>query len=279
VVKLVSRIIGLFWMITGLEFVIKSKDFMFNLIGIPAVIIGFLLFSTGAKINIRNPNFGFLDDFNFNLKKAGAEGEERVSYALSWLSKDRYKVLNSIVLFKDGLRQEYDHIVIGKNGIFNIETKNYSGTITIDDHGNWSRTKGYGREGLESPVAQIKRHRILLEKIIGDRHNIIDVIVISNKDAIIEGISNSPVEVVKHDNIQLFIENYQGNEEIENLEGIRSKILSCRVEHKKETNVLRKAWILHREKYIFAIIGLLIIAIQISGMNPFEQLVDIFNSK
>ena len=82
-------------------------------------------------------------------RKRGQTGEKEVDYALKWLDKSYItvpKILNkklgieTIDLYNPEFTdesQEYDHIVIGKQGVFVIETKYYSGTLIIDSNGNW----------------------------------------------------------------------------------------------------------------------------------------------
>ena len=48
---------------------------------------------------------------------------------------------------------EYDHVLVGKQGVFVIETKNYKGKIIVDENGNWIRNKNGRRdEGEDSPM-------------------------------------------------------------------------------------------------------------------------------
>lgn len=62
---------------------------------------------------------------NFSWKK-GIWGEKEVTMALQELD-DSYYLLNDVVLYpKHG---NIDHIVLGQNGIFVIETKNYKGEV------------------------------------------------------------------------------------------------------------------------------------------------------
>ena len=93
--------------------------------------------------------------------------------------------------------------------MFLIETKAYSGTIRIDAQGNWIRSKGDGvEEGLRNPVAQVNRHHLVVEKILGVSE-IYDIICIANDKSIIEGAENSVVPVVKSDMLGHYISNYK----------------------------------------------------------------------
>jgi hypothetical protein len=61
--------------------------------------------------------------------KKGIAGEKEVTMALQELDNSYY-LLNDVVLYpKHG---NIDHIVLGQNGIFAIETKNYKGSAEIN---------------------------------------------------------------------------------------------------------------------------------------------------
>ncbi|AVX40811.1 Nuclease-related domain-containing protein (plasmid) [Carboxydocella thermautotrophica] len=143
--------------------------------------------------------------------RAGEQGEAEVSYVLKWLPGDKYKVYNDIALKVNGYEtQQFDHIVVGDNGVFHIETKNYSGKIVIYPNGNWVREKEGKTEGLENPSFQVLRHRRVLEELLGGHVPIVDVVVIANKGAIIEGSEHSTIPVIKSDVLLHFIENHKG---------------------------------------------------------------------
>ncbi len=61
--------------------------------------------------------------------RVGAEGEEATAAQLAPLGDRGSVVLHDRKL--PGLRANVDHIVIGPTGVFTIETKNYSGTVTL----------------------------------------------------------------------------------------------------------------------------------------------------
>lgn len=59
----------------------------------------------------------------------GARGEERVAQLLRELP-DRYHIFNDFVA--EG--HHVDHVVVGPAGVFAVETKNWSGNVTIEDN-------------------------------------------------------------------------------------------------------------------------------------------------
>ena len=151
----------------------------------------------------------------------GKAGEDAVDYVLKWLP-DMFSVIekdcvgkysdNIILLENPALcdeAQEFDHLVIGPQGIFNIETKNYSGKLAIDKAGNWLRMKRGETEWCaeENPAQQIFRHRVLLQSIVGYQIPIIDIICLSHPSIMIAGQENSRIPIIKKDLLADFIVN------------------------------------------------------------------------
>lgn len=167
----------------------------------------------------------------------GKAGEEAVEYVLKWLP-DVYCVIEKdcvgkysdhTILLKNTAfsdeSQEFDHLVIGPQGVFNIETKNYSGKVYIDRAGNWVRLKKGEMEWVpeENPAQQLFRHHVMLESIIGNAVPIIDVICMSHPALMISGQENSNIPIVKKDLLADFIANYRpaglSPRDIENIKG------------------------------------------------------------
>ena len=65
----------------------------------------------------------------YGAKIIGWFGEHWTKQSLDVLDKDKYIVLNDIMIAVDGKTHQIDHIVLSKYGIFVIETKQYNGYI------------------------------------------------------------------------------------------------------------------------------------------------------
>jgi len=93
----------------------------------------------------------------------GAKGEEITARQLSLLPED-YAVFHGVTI-KHGRRGkhqslDFDHVVVGPNGIFLVETKNWSDRITIKDG-----TLLYGeQEPSRPPLDQVKSGAKSLER-------------------------------------------------------------------------------------------------------------------
>jgi hypothetical protein len=139
----------------------------------------------------------------------GAYGEEIVAQHLSHLGPP-YRVIHDVIL--PGVKGNIDHIVLGINGVFVVETKNHKGLIMCDGD-SWIQRK-VGQHGtpylgkIGCPSKQVKRCAILLRNLIQDRLGmniyVNGVVVFTNKDAIVR-INNPTVIVLKPDKLCEFI--------------------------------------------------------------------------
>ncbi len=154
-------------------------------------------------------------------RKNGLAGENEVAYALKWLDSKYQKISKqptgrygekSILLCNPALidePQEFDHIVIGPQGVFQIETKNYVGKLIVDKNGNWIRIKRDGvEEGERNPLSQLRRHEKVLRSILGEEIPIISILCMAHPKMIIEGVEYCPVPLIKSDLLVEYIEQY-----------------------------------------------------------------------
>ena len=200
------------------------------------LILGFVVYILGLKLHA---TFGFRSPYTiialiiiplsyvlgvftyrqYSTWVSGGEGEDMVADALKKMSDDYYLVNGAVVPPNRG---DTDHIVLGKNGIFVIETKNVSGEV-ICDGDEWSRRK-IGRGGtpydikIGSPSTQVKRNAKVLKDLILKHKNeifnrrsphiwITGLIVFTRPDVKLD-INNPTVTVLRVDELCDFIENY-----------------------------------------------------------------------
>ena len=151
-----------------------------------------------------------------NTWRLGAEGEEKVARELEKLEK--HTVFNDISLYESlGEKSNIDHLVIGRNGAFLIETKNHRGTISCNGD-EWVQEKvgTLGTRylgGLKNPSRQAKRNaaslREFLEKNTDDLRIWVNaVIVFTNEEAQLN-ISNPTVTVLRAEGLNDFIMNFK----------------------------------------------------------------------
>ncbi|MBO7525879.1 MAG: NERD domain-containing protein [Clostridia bacterium] len=65
-------------------------------------------------------------------RSKGRRGEKQVAALLSLLPKDRYKVINDLLIQKGGHSTQIDHVVVSVYGVFVIETKYYRAGFTVE---------------------------------------------------------------------------------------------------------------------------------------------------
>lgn len=102
----------------------------------------------------------------------GIVGEYRVRLAIGRSKPEKQYVLNDYTVSVEGRSSQIDHIVIRENGIFVIETKNYSGRIYgTETQDEWVQTLHYGRvkNKLRNPLKQNATHIYRLKKLLPGR--------------------------------------------------------------------------------------------------------------
>lgn len=112
----------------------------------------------------------FLIALSKTPKGKGIIGELKVKLILGKTKKGEKYVLNNILFDTDTKSCQIDHILINKNGVFVIETKNYSGRIYgTDKEHEWTQVLQYGKvkNRFYSPVKQNQTHIYEIKKVIG----------------------------------------------------------------------------------------------------------------
>lgn len=105
----------------------------------------------------------------------GQPGEEKVSQLLAESLPDQYVVLNSPRVYYHGGTFDIDHVVIGPNGIFVIETKNMQGIISGGIMGNWvqerTRSARISTVKIGNPANQVNQYGKVVRSYLGSRYS------------------------------------------------------------------------------------------------------------
>lgn len=112
----------------------------------------------------------------------GIRGEIEVGSRLNRLGK-QYKVINDVMLDNSKRTSQIDHIVVSPFGIFVIETKNYSGTLSGTEYDNYiAHDLGSYRYMIYNPIKQNNVHlRMLMNELgINDRSLFIPILAVSD---------------------------------------------------------------------------------------------------
>ena len=182
-------------------------------IGIPAVIIASVLCPEGIWIWL----LAWLVAFQVTrcqgsaVMLAGAAGEDRALAALSALSAE-YTLFNQIRLPDERSRtgfREADFVVVGNNGVFIIENKDYRGEIQGDaTAANWELHKiGIGgtpyTKACRNPVRQVRVYVTLLSRLFAMRGIKVRItpLVSLSQNNFLAGISSTRVRVMGVDEL------------------------------------------------------------------------------
>lgn len=99
---------------------------------------------------------------------SGASGERDAAHFLAreFGSSDRTAILNDLRLEYDGEAAQIDHLVIHRvqATAWVLETKNYAGRLTCDEHGDWTVWNKGKPHPIPSPVNQARRQCELLRR-------------------------------------------------------------------------------------------------------------------
>lgn len=140
-------------------------------------------------------------------------GEEEVKKVLSKISG--YKLLNDIMIRKENGTSQIDHILVGKKGVFIIETKDYSGTIKGEEYSKyWTQTINKRKNHFYNPIRQNYGHLKSVEKLIKEKDIYISLIVFTNKSKLKGLKTETPVIQVKK--LKRFIRKYKSDIKLSN---------------------------------------------------------------
>ena len=112
-------------------------------------------------------------------------GEHWTRESLNKLDKNKYIVLNDIMILVNNKTYQIDHIVLSKYGIFVIETKQYNGYITGDKYDNkWVRhLKGNQKVYYTNPIRQNYGHvKAICELLDISEDKVFNIVCITSKN-------------------------------------------------------------------------------------------------
>jgi len=121
-----------------------------------------------------------------------------------------YKLLSNVMIKRQNGTSQIDHILIGRKGVFVIETKDFSGKIYGDQYSKYWTQKLNGRKNtFYNPIRQNYGHVKALEEMLDRKDIFISLIVFTNKSKIKKVRSEIPVIQVKM--LKKFIRKYKSD--------------------------------------------------------------------
>jgi hypothetical protein len=100
--------------------------------------------------------------------KKGLQGERESAHYLDSHFKDsaNHSLIHDLRLVVDDEVAQIDHLVFARAGlIYLIETKNYSGNLIVNEHGEFTVDYDGQHYGIPSPLEQSRRHERILQKL------------------------------------------------------------------------------------------------------------------
>ena len=140
---------------------------LFVLIGVCAVLA---FFTYGISLIFIVPILFLIQKTKkqISILRSGAEGEKNTLQILSSLPKGYYVVADVALCVKHKTAQ-LDYIVIGPSGIFVIEAKNHSGTISGSASSTYLNKNKHGEESeFYNPAFQVATHTRLVDELLRD---------------------------------------------------------------------------------------------------------------
>lgn len=135
-------------------------------------------------------------------------GEEEVNNVLKKIKG--YKLLSDIMIRSENGTSQIDHILIGKKGIFVIETKDYSGLIYGDEYSkHWTQIINRTNNQFYNPIRQNYGHIKSLERYIKRNDIFISIIVFTNKSKLKKIKTETPV--IQLNKLKRYIKRYKSD--------------------------------------------------------------------
>ena len=166
-------------------------------------------------------------------KFRGFMGEFWVKQELKKLPKNKYLVLNDIMVKQNDGTHQIDHLIISQFGIFVIEMKNYYGLILGDEHKDkWIQYLGKKKSYFMNPIYQNYGHVKALQEILNlDNKMFIPIVCFSNQAKLKIETKNN---VVQLDYLVSNIKRYQNVILNSDIEVIYNKIMKLNITDKLE---------------------------------------------
>lgn len=161
----------------------------------------------------------------YGILQSGVRGEETTLKILRKLPKE-FTVLTNPVIHNRGAVNELDFVVVSKNGVFIIESKNYRGIVCgKTSNSNWKQIK-HGKNGktfekeVSNPAKQSFRQKRRLEELFRDLRITATVypvlyFVDDRTELKIQDDADLNVAIINDENTLLqFIQNTKGREKV-----------------------------------------------------------------
>jgi hypothetical protein len=160
----------------------------------------------------------------YGILKAGQKGEKQTINLLKKSLNDNYCLINGVRVRGLG---DVDHVVVGPNGVFVLETKNWSGKISCNGD-LWQRN---GKTIQASPSHQAKNNAVAIRKLINQKRLAGELwveagVVFTNRHAKLQ-VNRPPCTILQLPQLTQYLTNHKGTAKLSRLqvEEITNQIL------------------------------------------------------
>ena len=129
----------------------------------------------------------------------GKIGELKTQALSTLLLDSKYRIFNNVIVKdENGNTTQIDHVIIGDNGIFVVETKEYTGQIYgTEKEATWTKVIYKRKDRIPNPLRQNYRHKMVLAEYLGvEKEKIFSLIVFWGE---CEFVKDMPENVIKAD--------------------------------------------------------------------------------
>ena len=186
-----------------------------------------------SKTYERNYSAGEYKSYKNYNEVSGEFGERQIALILNSLPQEYYHTFNNIYLYRNGMTNQIDHVVISPYGIFVIETKNFKGWIYGSDNSEYWTENMYGKKyEFYNPIKQNYSHIRALQQLLKISINNFIPIVVFSEEAVLK--CKTTENVIYSFELKKFIESFQKPIlDISKVEKISEKLLNYNIDSEK----------------------------------------------
>lgn len=143
---------------------------MMIVIVIMIIFVIFLSYLISSSFSNSHKSLQYQSSFEDGQKKAGRYGERVAIQLIQEILNEKDVLLTNVKISFEDRETELDDVIINNRGVFIIEVKNYSGTLSGDeDDFEWIKNKEteagiFYHKMVKNPIKQVKRQISILSQ-------------------------------------------------------------------------------------------------------------------
>ena len=143
---------------------------MMIVIVIMIIFVIFLSYLISSSFSNSHKSLQYQSSFEDGQKKAGRYGERVAIHLIQEILNEKDVLLTNVKISFEDRETELDDVIINNRGVFIIEVKNYSGTLSGDeDDFEWIKNKEaeagiFYHKMVKNPIKQVKRQISILSQ-------------------------------------------------------------------------------------------------------------------